>query len=162
MPNSLSHSLAGAASGSPMRAMAERPASFAPDGRTNPDWTGSPRRFGPRPVWRPRLARAAALCRGLCGMRPCARKRAFLRGRDRTDLVGKMVVRAFRQGPRAERSRSEKSLGEKAQDASIGIGTIEQMVKAKDPLYPREAVRRLAREIGIAGKRGRRRKNSSK
>ena len=51
-------------------------------------------------------------------------------------------------------------LGEKAKDPSIGIGTIEQMVKAKDPLFPRELVRGFAREIGIAGKRGRRRKNS--
>ncbi len=52
-------------------------------------------------------------------------------------------------------------LSEKAKDASIGIGTIEQMVKAKDPLFPRQAVRRFAREIGVEGKRGRRRKNSA-
>jgi hypothetical protein len=44
---------------------------------------------------------------------------------------------------------------EKAQSSSIGIGAIEQLARSKDPLFPREQVRRIAREIGIEGKRGR-------
>jgi hypothetical protein len=50
---------------------------------------------------------------------------------------------------------------EKTKNSSIGIGAIEQMVKSKDPLFPREMVRQFAREIGIEGKRGRPRKNSA-
>jgi hypothetical protein len=73
-----------------------------------------------------------------------------------------MAVRAFRQGPGLSEAEVKNLSARKLKTQRFGIGTIEQMVKAKDPLYPREAVRRLAREIGIAGKRGRRRKNSAK
>lgn len=80
---------------------------------------------------------------------------------ERTSLVRWLSALSTKAPGLSEAEVKNLILGEKAQDAAIGIGTIEQMVKAMDPLFPREAVRRLAREIGIAGKRGRRRKNSA-
>jgi hypothetical protein len=44
--------------------------------------------------------------------------------------------------------------GEKTKDSSIGIGKIVQMVKSKDPLFPRDSVRKIARAMGIMGRRG--------
>jgi hypothetical protein len=52
-------------------------------------------------------------------------------------------------------------VNEKTKNPSIGIGTIEQLVRAKDPLFPREPIRNIARGMGIKGRRGRPQKNSA-
>jgi hypothetical protein len=50
---------------------------------------------------------------------------------------------------------------ERAKNPRAGVGQMEQLIKANDPLFPREMVRQLARKLGVKGRRGRKRKNSA-
>jgi hypothetical protein len=52
-------------------------------------------------------------------------------------------------------------LGEKM-NPSVSIAKIVTLVQAKDPLFPREQIREIARKSGVEGKRGRPPKNSAK
>jgi hypothetical protein len=50
---------------------------------------------------------------------------------------------------------------ERAKNPRAGVGQMEQLIKAKDPLFPQEMVRQIARKLGVEGRRGRKRKNSA-
>jgi hypothetical protein len=52
-------------------------------------------------------------------------------------------------------------LSEKEKNPSVSIDKIVKLVQAKDPLFSRERIREIAREMGVAGRRGRPRKNSA-
>lgn len=51
--------------------------------------------------------------------------------------------------------------GERVKNPEASIGQMEQLVKSRDPLFPRERVRQIARAMGIEGRRGRPGKNSA-
>ena len=51
---------------------------------------------------------------------------------------------------------------EKGKNPSVSIDKIVKLVQAKDPLFPRERIREIAREMSVEGRRGRPRKNSAK
>jgi hypothetical protein len=48
----------------------------------------------------------------------------------------------------------------KEQNSSVSIGRIENMVKSKDPLFPRDEIRKIARAEGVEGQRGRPKKSA--
>jgi hypothetical protein len=52
-------------------------------------------------------------------------------------------------------------LGEKEKNPFASIDQIVKTVRSKDPLFPRDRIREIAREIGVKGRRGAPRKNSA-
>jgi hypothetical protein len=52
-------------------------------------------------------------------------------------------------------------LGEKEKNPFASIDQIVKTVRSKDPLFPRERIREIAREMRVEGRRGRPRKNSA-
>jgi hypothetical protein len=66
------------------------------------------------------------------------------------------------QAPRlSEADVRELLIDEKAEKRLMTIGAAERCVKTKDPLFPRDSIRKIARGLGIEGRRGRP-KNSAK
>jgi hypothetical protein len=52
-------------------------------------------------------------------------------------------------------------LGEKDKNPLTSIDQIVKTVRSKDPLFPRDRIREIAREMGVKGRRGAPRKNSA-
>jgi hypothetical protein len=52
-------------------------------------------------------------------------------------------------------------LAQKEANPSVGVDKIVQAIQANDPLFARERIRAIARELGIQGRRGRPKKNSA-
>jgi hypothetical protein len=53
-------------------------------------------------------------------------------------------------------------IGEKEKNPVTSIDQIVKTVRSKDPLFPRDRIREIAREMGVKGRRGAPRKNSAK
>jgi hypothetical protein len=81
---------------------------------------------------------------------------------ERTSLLKWLSALSTRAPGLSEADVTSLIFNEKTKNPSIGIGTIEQMIRAKDPLFPREPIRNIARKMGIEGRRGRPRKNSAR
>jgi hypothetical protein len=52
-------------------------------------------------------------------------------------------------------------LGEKEKNPFTSIDQIVKTVRSKDPLFDRDRIREIAREMGVKGRRGAPRKNSA-
>jgi hypothetical protein len=80
---------------------------------------------------------------------------------ERKSLIKWMPILSA-QAPRLSEADVRKLLlDEKAEKLLMTIGAAEQLIKAKDPLFPRDSIRKIARGLGIEGRRGRP-KNSAK
>jgi hypothetical protein len=80
---------------------------------------------------------------------------------ERSSLLKWLGSRAT-QAPRlSETAVRDLILSEKTKDSSLTICASEQLVKTKDPLFPRDTIREIARTVAVMGRRGRRRKSAN-
>jgi hypothetical protein len=79
---------------------------------------------------------------------------------DRQSLLGWLTTVSTKAPQLREADVTKLVLGEKM-NPSVSIAKIVTLVQAKDPLFPREQIREIARKSGVEGKRGRPRKNSA-
>jgi hypothetical protein len=79
---------------------------------------------------------------------------------DRQSLLGWLTTVSTKAPQLREADVTKLVLGEKM-NPSVSIAKIVKMVQAKDPLFPREQIREIARKSGVEGKRGRPPKNSA-
>jgi hypothetical protein len=74
----------------------------------------------------------------------------------------KLLTALSSKAPRLREADVKKlALGEKEKNPSVSIQKVVETVRSKDPFFPREPIREIARKIGIEGRRGRPRKNSA-
>ena len=80
---------------------------------------------------------------------------------ERNSLIKWLNAAATRTPGLSEASVRDLILNEKTKNPSLTICAVEQLVKAMDPLFPRDSIREIAQEIGLGGRRGRRRKSAN-
>jgi hypothetical protein len=76
------------------------------------------------------------------------------------------IINHFESGDRKapalrEADVTELILSEKEKNQFVSIDKIVKSIRSKDPLFPRERIREIAREMSVEGRRGRPRKNSA-
>jgi hypothetical protein len=79
---------------------------------------------------------------------------------ERESLLGWLATVAIKAPRLSEADATKLVLAEK-ENPSVSIAKIVTLVQAKDPLFPRERIREIARDMGVEGRRGRPRKNSA-
>ena len=80
---------------------------------------------------------------------------------ERTSLLKWLTTASIKAPGLREADVTELVRGKKGKNLSVSIDKIVKLVQAKDPLFPRERIREIAREMGVEGRRGRPRKNSA-
>jgi hypothetical protein len=80
---------------------------------------------------------------------------------ERTSLLKWLTTASIKAPGLREADVTELVLSEKGKNPSVSIDKIVKLVQAKDPLFFRERIRQIAREMGVEGRRGRPRKNSA-
>jgi hypothetical protein len=80
---------------------------------------------------------------------------------ERTSLLKWLTTMSSKAPGLREADVTELVLSERGKDPSVSIAKIVKLVQSKDPLFPRERIREVAREMGVEGRRGRPRKNSA-
>jgi len=80
---------------------------------------------------------------------------------ERTSLLKWLTTASIKAPGLREADVTELVLSEKGKNPSVSIDKIVKLVQSKDPLFPRERIREIAREMGVEGRRGRPRKNSA-
>ena len=80
---------------------------------------------------------------------------------ERTPLLKWLTTASIKAPGLREADVTELVRGKKGKNLSVSIDKIVKLVQAKDPLFPRERIREIAREMGVEGRRGRPRKNSA-
>jgi hypothetical protein len=80
---------------------------------------------------------------------------------DQQSLLGWLTTVSTKAPQLREADVTKLILAEKEKNGSVSIAKIVTLVQAKDPLFPREQIREIARKSGVEGKRGRPPKNSA-
>jgi hypothetical protein len=80
---------------------------------------------------------------------------------ERTSLLKWLTTASIKAPGLREADVTELILSEKGKNPFVSIDKIVKLVQAKDPLFFRERIRQIAREMGVEGRRGRPRKNSA-
>ena len=80
---------------------------------------------------------------------------------ERASLLKWLTTASIKAPGLTEADVTELVLSEKDMNRSVSIDEIVKLVQSKDPLFPRERIREIAREMGVEGRRGRPRKNST-
>jgi len=80
---------------------------------------------------------------------------------ERTSLLKWLTTASIKAPGLRDAEVTELILSEKGKNPSVSIDKIVKLVQSKDPLFPRERIRQIAREMGVEGRRGRPRKNSA-
>ena len=80
---------------------------------------------------------------------------------ERTSLLKWLTTASIKAPGLREADVTELVLSEKDMNRCVSIDEIVKLVQSKDPLFPRERIREIAREMGVEGRRGRPRKNSA-
>jgi hypothetical protein len=80
---------------------------------------------------------------------------------ERASLLKWLTTASIKAPGLREADVTELVLSEKDMNRSVSIDEIVKLVQSKDPLFPRERIREIAREMGVEGRRGRPRKNSA-
>ncbi len=80
---------------------------------------------------------------------------------ERTSLLKWLTTASIKAPGLREADVTELVLSEKDMNRSVSIDEIVKLVQSKDPLFPRERIRGIAREMSVEGRRGRPRKNSA-
>ena len=79
---------------------------------------------------------------------------------ERTSLLKWLTTASIKAPGLREADVTELVLSEKDMNRSVSIDEIVKLVQS-DPLFPRERIREIAREMSVEGRRGRPRKNSA-
>ncbi|MGB8899594.1 MAG: hypothetical protein WCC90_10405 [Methylocella sp.] len=80
---------------------------------------------------------------------------------ERTSLLKWLTTASIKAPGLREADVTELVFSEKDMNRCVSIDEIVKSVQSKDPLFPRERIREIAREMGVEGRRGRPRKNSA-
>jgi hypothetical protein len=80
---------------------------------------------------------------------------------ERTSLLKWLTTASIKAPGLREADVTELVRSEKGKNPSVSIDKIVKLVQSKDPLFPRERIRQIAREMGVEGRRGRPRRNSA-
>jgi hypothetical protein len=80
---------------------------------------------------------------------------------ERTSLLKWLTTASIKAPGLREADITVLVISEKEKNPSVSIDKIVKLVQANDPLFPRERIREIAREMGVEGRRGRPRKNSA-
>jgi hypothetical protein len=109
------------------------------------DWLG-PRRYADKYAEIGHAPQSVSFCGGMV---------------ERTSLLKWLTIASIKAPGLREADVTKLVLSEKKKNPSVSIDKIVTMVQSKDSLFPRERIREIAREMGVAGRRGRPRKNSA-